>query len=275
MKSISLARNLRYQSHVEGVPTTFQQDFQSVAIPDILLADFHERMTEYSVRPEDMLRNRIYPVGSGMGYLLDFLGFDWKGKAQKAGPDFTFAGLFSAALQLDEGRYSELVEKARREHNCDQILAETHKLVEEYLSGFRRDLAAFESQNGWRIQIDVTAKSVQRSRSSRAKKWLVDSGTRALCSRYQVYTLKNAEMNLQIQNAGVLETTDWDKKHYNVASFIPEIATILVDGQPLRSGDAGTHEFTRIEIAGTDCVFSCSRGGTVTTDRHQLNITIR
>jgi hypothetical protein len=274
MKSIALMKSLKYQSALSGLTSSLQQDFESISFPDFLIADLQERMTENSIRPEDMLRNRIYPVGSAIGFLLDYFHVDWKTKAQQAGYDFTFAQMFTDGLGLQKNQLNKLVDDAKNMYNYDLILSSTDKIIEEYQVGFNKELTSFEAQFGYRIQIDFTTKSLSRSRASLAKKWLVNKGTLSICSRYQVYTLKNDKMQLQIQNSGVFEQNDWDERKYTVVFFTPEIANISTDGQNISLTKDGNNKFQKLELSGSNCKFSYSKKGTVVINQKQIKITL-
>ena len=274
MKSIGLMNTLKYHSSLDGLTSSLQQDFHSVMFPDILISDLKERMSENSVRPEDMLCNRIYPVGSAIGFLLDYFQIDWKGLTQKAGTEFTFALLFTDRLDIQKSQFNELVDHEKNRYGYGKILASTDQIIEEYLEGFNKELVRFESQDGYRICIDFTSKSLSRSRASLSKKWLVDKGTRSLCNKYEVYILKAKNMILQLKNIGVLEKTDWDAKKYNITFFLREISSVSIDDKPFTFTQSSKQSFQKIELSGSDCKFSYSGPGVIDIDKNKIIINL-
>jgi len=272
MKSIKLMKTLKFHSTLAGFTSSMEQDFDFVSFPEMLITDFRERMAENSIKPEDMLRNRIYPVGSAMGFLLDYFHIDWKSKAQQAGSDFSFAQLFVDGLGLQKDQFEELVDRAKATYGYEHILSSTKTIIQEYLDAYEKELALFESQPGYRLQIEFTTKSLSRSRTSLAKQWLVDMGTRSLCSRYQVFTMKTDKMVLQIQNSGVWQRNEWDTKHYTVVFFVEQIESISLDGKPYDMVGDSQQSFEKIEMSGTSFKFNFLHSGTITSRTNQLVI---
>jgi hypothetical protein len=207
-----------------------------------------------------------------MGFLLDYFNIDWKAKAQQAGSEITFAQLFTESLHLQKDRFGEFVDRAKSTYDYGLILSSTDSIIGEYLQGYKEELAKFEAQKGYRIQIDFTTRSLSRSRASLAKKWLVEKGTRSLCSNYQVYTLKNNDMLLQIQNSAVSEWTDWDSKKYSVVFFVSEIPTISIDDKPFTLADRHVQSFKSAELSGAGFQFKCSKSGSITLSEKRITI---
>lgn len=274
IKSISLMKQAKYKSSLSGLTRSLNDDFSSISMPALLLKDFQERITGNSISPEDMPRYRIYPVGSAQGFLLDYFNIDWKNKAQKAGPEFTFSQLLRDHLKVDESQWDVLLKKAKDNYSYEEILASTNSLIKEYKNGFSRELESFEAQAGQRIQISLNPNGVRRSRSSRAKKWLVHEGTRELRSHFNIYSLKNDDLLLQVQDTGLLEENDWDKRIKKVVFFDPEMTSISLDGKPIKPVEAKLYQFKNIEIRGKNFKFSYSKDGTITFvgDRVMINL---
>lgn len=274
IKSISLMKQVKYKSSLSGVTRTLHDDFSSISMPALLLKDFQERITGNSISPEDMPRYRIYPVGSAQGFLLDYFNIAWKNKAQKAGPDFTFAQLLGDHLKVDESQMDVLLKKAKDNYGYEQSMASTDSLIKEYKNGFNRELESFEAQAGQRIQISLNPNGVRRSRSSRAKKWLVDQGTRELRSHFNIYSLKNDDLLLQVRDTGLLEENDWDKRIRKVIFFDPEITSISLDGKPIKPAQAKLHQFKNIEMLGANFKLSYSKAGTITFSGNRVKVNL-
>jgi hypothetical protein len=202
LKSISLVKELDYESSLSGLTKPLLEDFSSISMPEFLLESFQERITENSVSPEDMPRNRIYPVGSTQGYLLDFLKVGWKDKIRQAGPEFSYVRLLQDNLGVEESRYESLLKKAKSNYDYEEIVNSTRRLIKDYTDGFEIELQSFETQPGHRIEIELNSNGVRRSRSSSSKKWIVDGGTRELRDHFNIYSLESEDLLLQLQDIG-------------------------------------------------------------------------
>jgi hypothetical protein len=277
LKSIDLFTRLKYKSSLSGLTTPLSEDFSSVSMPQYLLADFRNRITGNSVSPEDMPRNRIYPVGSAQGFLLDYFKIDWKAQAQKAGPDFTYAGLLREKLGVKDVELDGLVEKAKQAYNYDEVLAATDSLVGDYTRGFNDALSAFESQEGYRVEIDLSGRNLRRSRSSSVKKWLMDKGTKELCGHFDIYVLESAmdtTLFFRLQNAGLLDENDWDAGTKKLVFFVPNITSMSLDGELVQIAETGQRRFESVEVAGPNLELKYCKEGTVTFADHRVIVSL-
>jgi hypothetical protein len=248
--------------------------FTSISFPGLLEEDFRTRFKEEAVSPEDMPRNRIYPVGAALGFLCDFLGLDWEPQAQAAGSEFAFHTLISEKIGAGEERSNELIAGARKVYGYDKIVAVTDRLIEEYHRGYLRDLEAFEGQPLERLEIELSYRSISRSRNSLGKTWLVDKGSKSLCSRYLVYALKNADLTLQVQEAGVYEENDWDAKRKKVVFYVPSIQSVTLDGEPVDLAKVLTGPFRTLDVAGQSMRLTVLKPGTITRKGKMITIKV-
>lgn len=274
MKSIELLKTMKYQSSLSGLTSSLEEDLKSISMLEYLMRDFHERMTDESVSPENMLRNRIYPVGSTMGFLADCLDIDWKEKAQEAGPEFTFEKLFTQNLGIDKKKLRDFLKKAKKNYGYDKIIASTEKLINEYRNGYEKDLKSFEAQKGLRIETDFTYRSLSRSRSSTGKRWIMDNGAISFCKNFRVYTLKNKDLILQLHDAGVFEENDWVNKRKKVVFFAPEIYSLSLDNKPFKTNEDLHQGFNCIEFHGKNFKFSYSKAGTITFSGSSIKVNL-
>ena len=270
IKGTALMRQLKYKSWLSGLTTPLSEDFSSISMPGYLLEDFQKRITGNSVSPEDVPRNRIYPVGFAQGFLLDYIPIDWKNRAQEAGEKFTFAKLFKEYLGVNEGEYDSLLMKAKEHYSYENVLASTDSLILEYLEGYEKELGAFEAHSGYRVEIDLSSKNLRRSRSSSARKWIVDKGTREFRNHYNIYDLENQELLLQVHDTGLLEENDWDRRKKKVVFFIPEITSLLLDGKSVKLKKDTQYRFQNIEMLGDNLKLSYSREGKITLSDHRV-----
>ncbi len=276
-KCVSLVRKLKYRSTLAGLTTPLPADFDSVTLYRYLLEDFESRITGNSISPEDVGRYRIYPVGSAQGVLLDYLKIDWKDQAQKAGAEFTYVQLFKESLKVKDDRLAGLLEKAKKNYDYEKALVSTDKLIAEYTEGYNKDLAAFEAQLGYRVEIDLSGKNLSRSSSSSAKKWIVDRGTKSLGSYYDVYvlrTVQNTDLLLEIHDTGIFEQNDWDKRTKKLIFFVPEITSITLDGKSFDPTLTMQSQFKNIEIAGKNLKLNYAKPGAFSISDYIVRINL-
>ncbi len=249
--------------------------FDAVSFPAWIDEDFNGRLTEGSVAPDDMLRNRIYPVGCSLGFLADSLGIAWKEKAQKASQDFDFASLFKEKFGLADESLNELLDRAKTAASYADILNATDTLIKRYQEQFESERSAFEAQPGFRLELEFAYGSLSRSRSSQAKRWTMDKGRVSLCRHYEVYALKTDDLSLQVRGVGILEEDDWDKKWKKVTFFVPGISMITIDGKMVRPEDEGApREFNTLELSGNGFTLTAKRAGMLNSSGGKLRIVL-
>ncbi len=263
MKALSLIKN-----------TTGLPGFASLSFPGQLREDFLARFSGDTVSPEDMPRNRIYPIGAALGYLCDFLGLDWKPSAQAAGPDFAFHFLISKSLNDAEVSAEKLVARAKETYSYDKILKATTKLIAEYQEGFSKEFKEFNRQPSEKLEIEFSYRGISRSRGSLAKTWLVDIGSKSLCRRYRVYTLKNADLLLQVLDAGVYEENDWDTKHKKVVFYVPSIDSVALDGETVGMDKDFSHPFRELEIKGPSVKLQITKPGMISRKGRVMTVKV-
>jgi hypothetical protein len=203
-----------------------------------------------TVAPDDMIRNRIYPVGATLGLLADFLDVSWKGPAQKAGPDFAFHEILLEALPPSGASAPAFLDEAKRRYGYEAALAAAKASVDAYRKGFEQAFEAFESPAGTRIEIGFSYSRLSRSRVGAGRKWVVDDGARTLGPAYRVYTLKNDDLAVETRENGVLESDDWDAKRKKAAFFVPEISSLKIDGEAIALERPLSLGFKTIELEG-------------------------
>lgn len=269
-KSLELLKNLEYTSEIKAKP--LKEEITTISLHAYRLNDFAARMRDNHIEPDDMIRNRIYPVGATLGLLADDLGIEWKTNAQKAGPDFAFHELILEKL-LSPGRTDPgLLDETKKLYNFDRILAATQKSIEAYQNEFQRALDRFESQPGTRIEVGFSYRSLSRSRVGLEKKWVMNDGAISLNPKFRTYTLKNSDLILQIQDNGILEKDDWDGKKKQVIFFSPEVASISVDGNVVDLASPFTREFKVLEIEGRGFMIKAQKAGTISISGKTISI---
>ena len=277
VKAVSLVPKLKYHSSLEGLTTPLLNDFDSLSLTGYLMDNFKSRITGNSISPVDVGRYRIYPVGAAQGVLLDYLKIDWKYQAQKAGPEFTYAQLFQQGLPVKDDQLAALLDKAKKKYDYEKALASTDKLIEEYTDGYNKDLAAFEAQNGYRMEIDLSSKNLSRSSSSSAKRWTVERGTKSLRSHYDVYVLRtvlNPDLLLEIHDTGILEQDDWDKRIKKIVFFVPEITSLILDGKAIDLSQVTQSQFGNIEMSGKNLKLIYAKPGFISISDHTVRINL-
>jgi hypothetical protein len=263
LKSFDLMREFAYTSAVDGKASPLPRRFRSASMPDYLIERFGDRMGEGFVPIEDLFRNRIYPVGTAQGVLLDHMDVDWKPWAQESTGEFTYASLLREASGMDELDLPGLVSEAKSRYGFEAILTATGGEIERYLAGYGEAMAAFDAQPGRRIEVALSSNGVYRSRVSTADKWVVDRGTKSLSSHYKVYTLESDDLFLEVHEAGLFELNDFDAHEKTVAFYTPEISAITLDGGRLDVAGDAARPFDSIEMAGSGFQLKYSKPGVI------------
>ena len=263
LKSVELMSGVDYVSSLDDATSPLERSFPHASMPELLLRELRERMGDDCLRPEDIPRNRIYAVAAAQGFLLDYFGIDWKGRAQKAGPGFAYVGPLQTHLGVAESVLAERVVRAKSKYAYETILSATTEAAEEYEQAYTRELEAFEAQGGLRVELVVSSSGLSRSRVSRAKRWLVDDGRSCLCSQFEVYTLRGADWMLELHDAGVLELNDWDAGRREVVFYDPGIDSVSLDGRPVSLLAPGTLPFESLEVSGDHFVLKSTQPGSL------------
>jgi hypothetical protein len=270
MKSLDTFNSLLKGDGLTAPASSLKVPFASLSFPEYLLQDFRDRMAENHITPGNMLRNRIYPLGAALGFMADALEIDWKPGAQEAGEDFAFHRLFIDALGLDKRAFSAGLERAKALYDYAAVLDATGGSILTYEQGFAKDLAAFEDQEGVRIDLDFSYRGISRSRSSLGQSWVMENGGTSLCLNYRVYTLKSEGLELEVHNAGLLERNDWDGKHKTVSFAVPALSLITLNGEPFE-GDGGAG-FETLEIKGEGLGLRLDKPGRFVKEGNRIRI---
>jgi hypothetical protein len=184
--------------------------------------------------------NRIYPVASAQGFLLDYFDVDWQPEAERSTRDFTYARLLGERLELTEEDHAALIEAAKARHGYPDLLAAAGRSIESHLAAYREALAVFEQQRGSRIEIAFDTNGLYRSRSTSARRLVVDRGVHELCDRYDVYTLERDETFFELHGVGLLEVNDYDGYRKTVVFYAPSVETVTVDGDAIAAPASAT-----------------------------------
>jgi hypothetical protein len=274
LMSFHLMRDLSYRSALDHAPSPLRACFDSASMPGYLISCFGERMGDGCVPIEHLFRNRIYPVGSAQAFLLDYFGIEWRTDAEQRTPEFTYAQLLRDGLGVDDARFATLLEEARSAYDYPAMLAAAEREIERYVAEYREAVQAFDSQPGRRIEITLSSNGVYRSRVSTARKWVVDRGTRSICSHYQVYTLESDDLFLQVHEAGLFEENDWDAYRKKVAFYEPGVVSITSDGETVDLPENAPLSFGSIELIGAGFELRYGKPGTIIAAGDRLTVFI-
>jgi len=272
VKSIDSFKNLQMDKLNNDFVLSLQKEFQNVSMPEYLLNDFQKRITHDAISPEDMPRNRIYSIGSALGLFLDYLNIDWKKKAQYDCANFSFADLLEGYFKIDKGQYAQLLSKAQKDYDFIKTLSTTDKLIKEYRSGYENELESFNSQSGYRIEFSFSYRSISRARSSLSKRWTSSQGKICLCNHYNVYSLKNMDLNFSLKNSGLYEETEWKAKKKRVVFYTDEISNIALDDFTFNLEEIVDQSFSQIQIDGKNFELSFSGVGKVSVSDNIIKI---
>ncbi len=274
MRCADLLKDLDHRSSAGGRRMRGASgEFSPLAIRQM---DFETRMKGNTIEPDDMIRNRIYPVGATLGLLADALAVDWKGAAQKAGTDFSFCEILGTALPPDaHGRSGPaIVEEAKRFYGYEAILAATNEAIAAYKQGFRQALETFESQPGIRIEIGFPYRSLSRSRVNAGRKWVINDGAMTLGLRFRAFTLKNDDLAVETRDNGVLENDDWSGKKKRAAFFVSEISSLTVDGAAASLEPSPSRDFKTLELLGPNFSIRVKIPGTIVVSGRAVTVSL-
>jgi hypothetical protein len=275
LRCLDFARVLDYQSSVPDAPP-LKDGLAPAVLPGFLLDDFRDSMLDGAIPIEDLPRNRIYPVASAQGFLLDYFDVDWQPEAERSTRDFTYARLLGERLELTEEDHAALIEAAKARHGYPDLLAAAGRSIESHLAAYREALAVFEQQRGSRIEIAFDTNGLYRSRSTSARRLVVDRGVHELCDRYDVYTLERDETFFELHGVGLLEVNDYDGYRKTVVFYAPSVETVTVDGDAIAAPasatpvpnerDAEVRRFTALRIVGDGFELAHKGAGTIAVD---------
>ncbi|MBN1351520.1 hypothetical protein JXJ21_19055 [candidate division KSB1 bacterium] len=272
IKSVVLFKDLPLDKLKDTAVLSLQDEFQTISMPDYLINDFQARITEGAISPDDMPRNRIYPVGSTLGLLMDYLNIDWKKKVQHDCPNFSFADLLVAQLGIESDQAAQLLSKAEKKYDIKKINETTEKLINDYRGGYEDELKSFDAQPGYRMEISFGYQSISRSRSSSCKRWTMRQGEICLCRHYNVYSLKNKDFSFTLTNNGLYEETDWQEKKKKIVFFTDEISGIALDDAAFSVDQIQKKPFDRIKIFGKNFEFSFAGDGEISVSDNLISV---
>ena len=278
MKAIDCFLKLNYKKINNALLTDLEKDMVGLSMPDLLREDMEARMTGISVAPDDILRNRIYPVGATLGFIMDELKIDWKGKFQTAGPDISFPQLIIKHFDLDTARMEAYLNEAKIEYQYQEIYLQANNLISDYFSSYKEALEKFERQEGIRVEIDLPSNGIMRFRSTKKKKWIVNNGKIVLCLNYNLYSLKsviNKDMFLEIHNKALFEETDFEHKRKKVVFFIKDLAELNINNNLATLKKESKKSFNKIRLVGEDFKFEFENEGKMNFCDNILTLHIR
>jgi hypothetical protein len=225
--------------------------FRSVTVPGYLQTDFESRLTDRALGPADVPRNRIYPTGAAMGVLLDFFEVEWKHLAANLPDSSTLADLLALPVPVPASRLESLRREAERRYDLPRVQRRTQTLIDAYVREAGDAIRAFEALPGYRVEVQLPAAGTSRSRSSTAKRWVVDNGRRVFGSEFLAYTLRrpDQEVFLTVERRAVLDDLV-PQGERRVAFFVPSVDTIRVDGAPVSVTSASDYRFEGLSIRG-------------------------
>ena len=250
------------------------EDMADIHMPDLLIEDIDSRLTGVSVAPDDMLRNRIYPVGATLGFLLDSLHIDWKTKFQGGGSEISFSQLILQHFNLDTDYLEEYVDKARTGYGYEDILAGADHLIGEYVSSYEEAREEFDNERGIKVQIQLPSSGVRRFRSTKEQKWVTEEGEVILYLHYNLYSLKSDNVVLEIHNKALLDESDWEQGTRTVTFFSQNISSVIADASVYSLSEDFEHSFDKIEVAGDDFTLQAEVEGNVSFAHNRMKITL-
>lgn len=269
-----LARRCRTAS--QDVPRELCRGFRAMTAARWIGEDFSRRLEDGTLSPRDMPRNRIYAVGAALGLLLDAFDPGWKSRVERAGTTRSlFDRLEGALAPLSRGRKA-LLRTARKDHGWEALLARSRERVRSYLDGFRDALSAFRARSGLPVVVEIPARGLSRSRSSREPRWVVDEGRRVL-GRFVTYVLRRRPepgFRLAVKERWVLDEAPGEGLK-RVTFYLEESPGLRLDGEAVTAGSLERRSFHGLELESRGAELETELAGTVVREDGTLRIRIR
>jgi len=243
---------------------------QSVAAS--LVEDFTTRFRDSALGPGDVARNRIYPVGAAIGYLLDFLGADWKSTTAALPEAATLADLLTERLGPELSDPDVRRQEAERRYALDRIRGRCEELRQEYVRGFEMELATFQDRPGTRMMVELPASGTSRSRSSTGPRWVMDEGRRVL-GGYTIYVLKrpNRELFFEAKDRPVLDELP-SAGVRRVTCTVERIDSLVADGVELDPATDLTRAFDTLRLEAAGVRLEAGRPGALTIQQGRVAV---
>lgn len=277
MKSVECFLKLDSNKIHNTLLTNIEKDLVGISIKKLLIEDMESRLTGIAVGPEDMLRNRIYPVGAFLGFLLDALKIDWKEEFQSAGSEVSFSGLLLKHFELDTTQLADYFVKVKANYHYQDIYSTAKNLIDEYLTGYQKALENFNNQQGIRIEINLSNNNLRRFRSSKGKKWVMENGRITLCLNYNLYSLKSLtdkKLLLEIHEKALFDENDWEKSIKKVVFFSDSVSSILIDDTSIELTQDIEQRFKKIKIEGDDYKLEADINGSISLNKDGMIINL-
>jgi hypothetical protein len=237
-----------------------------------LINDFEGRIADNTVSPEDMIRNRIYPVGAAQGILMDYLEIDWKSEIENAGSNITFNKFILKQFNISNDDIGVQVSNIKKKYEYDNIVSSTKIKINEYLDNYTKEISSFDKQEGLRIEIDFHYSSLSLSTSSKAKKWVMDKGTQSLCMNYRLFKLKTKHVFINLENLAVMQHNNWDEKNTKIIFYITDISSIEIDSIKYNASNISNTQFSKLSISGKDFEINYNHNGQISVSDNMLSI---
>jgi hypothetical protein len=240
-----------------------------------LQTDFESRLTDGALSPADVPRNRIYPTGAAIGVLLDFFGVEWKHQTANLPDSSTLTDVLALSVPVPASRFESLRKEAERRYHLPELQRRTRTLVDAYIREADGAIRAFEAQPGYRIEVQLPAAGTSRSRSSRAKRWVVNNGSRVFSSEFLAYTLRrpNQEVFMTVERRAVLDDLVPPGER-RVTFFVPSVDAIQLDGTPLAATSANDHGFGVLSIRGAGFSLEVHAPGTLSLSAGRVAVRV-
>ncbi len=277
MKAMECFLNLDTTRIQNDLFKELKNELSGMTIEQLLLNDMYDRLSGLAVAPGDMPRNRIYPVGAALGFLLDRLGIDWKMKFQAAGSRVSFSGLLKQFFKMDSATFPQLLSQARAEFHYAKIEQAARQLTEHYLSEYRQALEKFNQQQGLCVEVEVSSNGLQRFRSTKDKKWLVENGKKQLALHYNLYALKSltgSRFELELKDCAVFEQNDWKKRRKKVIFYCADSPTVLADTVRIDLQTSVEKRFQTLRLNGARLKLQAEQSGKIVLKKNTLRIVL-
>lgn len=235
-----------------------------------------QRLADGALSPRDVPRNRIYPVGAALAFLLDLYAPGWQTRVERAGTRRSLHDRLSAAVGPWAGDRSRLARQAMERHGWDGILERSREAVRAYVDDFERALTEFREQAGTRVVVELSGEGLERSRSSREPRWTMDRGRRVL-GTFVAYTLRRRQepaLSIRIRGRTVLDESPGAARK-RITFHVDAPPLLHLDGDPVPLRSESTKTFRRLRLMAEGVELQSDMGGVAVWRGGTLRIELR
>ena len=233
--------------------TEFEPYLARLEILEGLRKGILEHIRGKAITPIAMPRYRIYDNGAAIGYILDFLGIDWK-RDVMSDSSFLFHRRLMQGLgiSLEDVDLNSEMEKIKEEFDFDGILSASRKNVEGYLAETKALEAKIRSDGKIAFRIDMNVKGgMSKSKRSSKRVLYADEGRLTLIEDVDQFRVESANASVTVRSTGLIFSRPPQDTVATVelsADVMPDFLTLDGQKRPLKEGSYSSDSSLVLEL---------------------------